>query len=204
MKLITLTGAGGIGKDSILKELLNRNSKLNNLVSNTSRPMRKGEKDGVDYNFKTVEEMNNLLKTNGLLESRVYTVASGEKWIYGIPIDSLDWNSDNIYITIVDVDGFKQIKKAFKNKCRSNDLISFYIDGSYQTRYTRYFNRATTKKMSDEEFMEFIKEAHRRFLDDNYNVVAFKDKFDHIISNDDRPLNNTVNEILGVLKTYGI
>ena len=204
MKLITLTGAGGIGKDSILKELLNRNSKLNNLVSNTSRPMRKGEKDGVDYNFKTFEEMNNLLKTNGLLESRTYTVASGEKWIYGIPIDSLDWNSDNIYITIVDVDGFKQIKKAFKNKCRSNDLISFYIDGSYQTRYTRYFNRATTKKMSDEEFMEFIKEAHRRFLDDNYNVVAFKDKFDHIISNDDRPLNNTVNEILGVLKTYGI
>lgn len=204
MKLITLTGAGGIGKDSILKELLNRNSKLNNLVSNTSRPMRKGEKDGVDYNFKTFEEMNNLLKTNGLLESRVYTVASGEKWIYGIPIDSLDWNSDNIYITIVDVDGFKQIKKAFKNKCRSNDLISFYIDGSYQTRYTRYFNRATTKKMSDEEFMEFIKEAHRRFLDDNVNVVVFKDKFDHIISNDDRPLNNTVNEILGVLKTYGI
>ena len=204
MKLITLTGAGGIGKDSILKELLNRNSKLNNLVSNTSRPMRKGEKDGVDYNFKTFEEMNNLLKANGLLESRVYTVASGEEWIYGIPIDSLDWNSDNIYITIVDVDGFKQIKKVFKDKCRSNDLISFYIDGSYQTRYTRYFNRATTKKMSDEEFMEFIQEAHRRFLDDNVNVVVFKDKFDHIISNDDRPLNNTVNEILGVLKTYGI
>ena len=49
--LILFTGSSGVGKGTIIKELLDRDKNIRLSVSNTTREPREGEIDGVHYNF---------------------------------------------------------------------------------------------------------------------------------------------------------
>ena len=51
MKIYSITGCGGIGKDTILTNLLVKNRKLKPIISTTSRHQRWGEVNDVQYNF---------------------------------------------------------------------------------------------------------------------------------------------------------
>ena len=96
VKIICLVGESSCGKDSILKEVLNRNPQLKPIISTTSRPMRKGETDGIEYNFKTITEVNQMLQNDCFIENRQYKVANGDIWIYGITKKAIDLESNNI------------------------------------------------------------------------------------------------------------
>ncbi len=54
--LLVITGPSGVGKDSVIAEFLCRNKDFEKIVTDTTRPPRKGELDGVDYNFFSVED----------------------------------------------------------------------------------------------------------------------------------------------------
>ena len=66
--LILFTGSSGVGKGTIIKELLDRDKNIRLSVSNTTREPREGEVDGVHYNFLTREQFNDVLKKDGYLE----------------------------------------------------------------------------------------------------------------------------------------
>ncbi len=67
-RLFIVTAPSGAGKTSLLRELLRREERLAVSVSHTTRPMRKGEKDGVDYHFVTPEEFGRIAERDGFLE----------------------------------------------------------------------------------------------------------------------------------------
>ena len=74
-----ICGKSGSGKDTVTKELLNRfNDKLIFDVGYTSRPMRDGEVDGVDYFFRPFKDV----PTSDLVEWRAYQVCDGIYWHY--------------------------------------------------------------------------------------------------------------------------
>ncbi len=52
--LIVISGPSGVGKQTIAKELINLMPEIEPSISATTRPMRNGEKDGVDYYFSIV------------------------------------------------------------------------------------------------------------------------------------------------------
>ncbi len=54
--LVLYTGCSGVGKGTIMKELLRRDPNIRLSVSNTTREPRDGEIDGVHYRFVTREE----------------------------------------------------------------------------------------------------------------------------------------------------
>ena len=54
--LLVITGPSGVGKDSVIGEFLKRNPDFKKIVTDTSRPPRAGEVNGIDYNFLTPEE----------------------------------------------------------------------------------------------------------------------------------------------------
>ena len=54
IKVVALFGKAGSGKDTILKEVAATGG-LHEIVSCTTRPMREGEADGVNYHFLTSE-----------------------------------------------------------------------------------------------------------------------------------------------------
>lgn len=63
-----LTGPTAAGKDTVMRKLLDTRPNLVQMVTTTSRPMREGEKEGVDYHFVTREEFEKLLADDQLAE----------------------------------------------------------------------------------------------------------------------------------------
>ena len=70
--MVLYTGCSGVGKGTIMKELLRRDDSIRLSVSNTTRKPRKGEIDGVHYNFVTRDEFIAAADDDGYIESAVY------------------------------------------------------------------------------------------------------------------------------------
>ncbi len=81
-KIYLIMGRSSCGKDSIYKRLLERgNLGLNKIIIYTTRPMRENEKDGVQYFFKSIEELNGLRQQGKIIEERTYDTMYGP-WHY--------------------------------------------------------------------------------------------------------------------------
>jgi guanylate kinase len=66
--LIIISGPSGVGKDAIVRTLQRRENSLHFVVTATSRPMREGEVDGVDYIFVSEQQFKDMIAQNELLE----------------------------------------------------------------------------------------------------------------------------------------
>ncbi len=67
-RLFIVTAPSGAGKTSLIRGLLSREERLAVSISHTTRPMRKGEEDGVDYYFVSPEEFERISGQDGFLE----------------------------------------------------------------------------------------------------------------------------------------
>lgn len=63
-----ITGPSGVGKTTAAKRLLARRPTLRRLVTYTTRPMRPGERDGVDYHFTSESEFKRMIDAGELFE----------------------------------------------------------------------------------------------------------------------------------------
>lgn len=177
MKLIVLVGCSASGKDFILKNAIKYVDGLNPIISHTSRPMRSGETEGVEYNFVDVDSARDMLNNNEFVEHRIYNVACGESWVYGIHKGSIDTESDNNYIVIVDLQGLKKIEKYFDKLGMKECVKSIYLDVNAQLRLTRSLTREGN--MSDIQIAEVL----RRFEDDKLFVEPAKEYCDISLKN---------------------
>lgn len=178
MKLITLTGTSACGKDSLLNKVLESNKNIKPIISVTTRPQREGETDGVEYKFISLEELTELYNNEELIEIREYNTKHGV-WYYGITKDSIDADSDDIYIVIVDVQGVVQLRQ-YLNSLKSDNIKveSVFINCSGKERMFRSLTRE--QNLNDEQIAEIC----RRYLDDQANVGAYKEAFDIILRNE--------------------
>ena len=95
--IYVLVGQTASGKDSVMRGLIDKGYKR--IVSHTTRPIRTGEKEGVDYYFhKSIDEAKNKFNL------KTFHTASGD-WYYWFDKDDIDKaiKSDEIYLTIADV-----------------------------------------------------------------------------------------------------
>lgn len=178
MKLITLTGASASGKDSLLNKVLKSNKKIKPIISVTTRPKREGETDGVEYKFITLDELTELYNNNELIEMREYHTENGV-WYYGITKDSMDENSDDVYLVIADVHGVQQLRQYLNSLESENiEVESIFVNCNGRERLLRSLARETN--LNDYQIAEIC----RRYLDDQRNVAAYKDAFDIILRNE--------------------
>lgn len=70
--LIVISGPSGVGKGTIVKELLKKRGDLRLSVSATTREIREGEKDGVNYHYMTEEEFFEIKGNGGFIEFAEY------------------------------------------------------------------------------------------------------------------------------------
>ena len=81
-KIIYLMGKSSTGKDTIYKELLRTGRvALNTIVPYTTRPIRAGEKEGVEYFFVDEKAFQDLLAQGKIIEERAYQTFHG-LWRY--------------------------------------------------------------------------------------------------------------------------
>lgn len=148
--LIVISGPSGVGKDSVVKELLRRNDNLDFVVTATSREKREKEQNGVDYFFVTKEEFERMKRDNELLEdSLVYGQYKG------IPKKSVlaVWARGKDVILRIDFQGAMKIKNLYPETLMifllptsEDELRKRLIDRKTETPETIELRMATTRK----------------------------------------------------------
>lgn len=126
--LLLLVGISGSGKSTLGMEL--QKMGIQELISCTTRQMRKGEIDGVTYHYITKEEFDKLDK----LEQTYY---SGN--YYCLSRQELERHKEDLAYCIVDQFGVRQIKQNFRN------VYVIYVHINKQQQEERLRNRGDTE-----------------------------------------------------------
>ena len=134
--LIVLSGPAGTGKGTVVREIMkDEELKLSYSVSMTTRKMRPGEVDGVNYQFVTRERFEEARDHGELLESAEYV---GN--YYGTPaanVEKLRDEGRNVLLEI-EVQGAEQVRKA-----RPDALTIFLVPPSIEELEKRLRGRGT-------------------------------------------------------------
>ena len=168
-KIIIIAGPTAVGKDSAMNELMKMRPEIKPLISYTTRPIRPGEVDGVQYNFINEEQYALLGRTDLILSARTYyTIQNGEEavWHYGAPFPSTKAD----YVTIVDHQGAKNIIK----KIGKENVLLIYLDAADETLETRCRMRGDEKA-----------EYKRRLVDDRIQFLNIQEIHDFGLRSDD-------------------
>lgn len=165
-QLIVLSGPSGVGKGTVLKEFINDPElKLGLSISMTTRSMRPGEKDGVNYYYVTKEEFLKTRDEGGLLEWAEFV---GN--YYGTPVaevERLRSMGKNVLLEI-EVEGCRQIKEKVP------DVITiFIVPPSMEELEARIRGRAT----EPEEIVQqrLAKAAKEMELMNEYRYIVCND-----------------------------
>lgn len=177
--LVLYTGSSGVGKGTIMQELLKRDKNIRLSVSNTTRPPREGEIDGVHYNFVTKEQFESLIQKDGYLE---YAEYCGN--YYGTPKQQVEDLLNQGYDVFLEIEvcGGLQIMEKYP------DVLSiFVLPPSIDTLEKRLRRRGTE---DEETILKRLGEAKRE--------IEFSEKYKYVVVND--RLEVAVDEILDILK----
>lgn len=144
------------GKDTILQELLKIDSlSLREVASYTTRPIRSGETEGVEYHFITEEDVRRYEEQGKIIELRAYSTVYGI-WKY-MTIDDGSFNfADGNYITAGTVESYIKVRDYFGEDI----VIPIYIEVETGERLLRAIHRE--KESPNPKYAELC----RRFLAD--------------------------------------
>lgn len=112
-KIVCLMGRSSSGKDTIYKELLAQNRvMLQPIVPYTTRPIRAGERDGVEYHFTDEEGFLRLQNQGKVIEDRVYHTCLGMWRYFTVADEEIDPKSGS-YVVIGTLESYEQMRRFY-------------------------------------------------------------------------------------------
>ena len=153
-KIFYLMGKSASGKDTIYKKVKEQLPELKTIVIYTTRPIREGEQDGVEYFFVDDDRLQELQEAGKVIELREYNTVHGI-WKYFTADDGQFGREDHL-IAIGTLESYVQLRKYFGDE----KLIPIYIEVEDGLRLERALSR---ERMQREPKYE---ELCRRFLAD--------------------------------------
>lgn len=153
--IFILMGKSASGKDTIYSRLLeDEELGLVPYVIHTTRPMREGETDGVEYHFSDEKELEDYEKEGRLIECRTYDTVYGP-WHYFTVDDGLDID-DSSYLYIGTLESYEKMRDFYGAK----KVFPIYIEVEDGLRLERALGRE--KQREEPAYAEMC----RRFLGD--------------------------------------
>ncbi|HHW00510.1 MAG TPA: guanylate kinase [Clostridiaceae bacterium] len=181
--LVVLSAPSGTGKSTVARLLVQRNSRLRLSVSATTREPRKGEVEGKDYFYKTVDEFKSMIENDEFVEWVEYC---GN--YYGTPKKYIEDSIENGFDVLleIEVEGAAKIKEKYPD-C----VLIFMLPPSFDELKKRIEGRGTEKP---EVIENRLNQARREIkCIDMYDYFVINDSIDNAI--------NSVNIILQAEKS---
>ena len=178
-QLIVLSGPSGVGKSTVIAELLSSRRDIHFSVSFTTREPRVGEEDGVNYNFVSREEFERMIRDGELLEYAEYV---GN--YYGTSLKVIeDYLQKGVDVLLdIEVQGAAKVRE----KCPEAVLI-FIIPPSLEELSRRLRNRNTDSVDVIAQRLEKSRAECRESV-----------KYDYLVVNDN--VMSAAQEILAILE----
>jgi len=176
-QLIVLSGPSGVGKSTVIAELMAQRS-LYFSVSYTTRQPRVGEQDGVNYNFVSRQEFERMIADNELLEYAEYVSN-----YYGTSLKVIREKLDAGIDVLLDI----EVKGAAKVRRSCPDAIFiFMIPPSFEELSRRLHARNTD---NEDVITGRLEKARLEYKEiPNYDYLVINDK-----------VSNAVGEIESIL-----
>lgn len=154
---IYIMGKSASGKDTIYKRIKEQID-VKTYILYTTRPIRTGEQEGVDYHYVSDEQMLKFKQEGKVIESRTYQTVKGP-WTYAtIADEQLEQNGD--ILTVGTLESYNKIKEYYEDK-KDTKLLPVYITIDEEERRKRALEREKKQKNPNYE------EVKRRFKADN-------------------------------------
>ena len=181
--LFIFSGPSGIGKDTVLKEVLNSSDDIKLSISSVTRDMRVGEVEGEKYHFISREEFEELINKDALLEHNEYLDN-----FYGTPREPvLKWMEEGYNVILeIDVNGAFKVKKKMPEA-----IMIFMLPTSFDVLRHRLEKRGTE---TEEVIEKRVKQAARE--------IKFAKEYDYIFFNDD--LETAVNDLKSIIRANAL
>lgn len=165
-KIYVISAPSGTGKSTLVNELCKLDPKIQLSISHTTRPIRHGEVDGVNYFFTTTSDFENMIADNEFLEyAKVYDN------YYGTNIKTIKnfLATGRDIILEIDWQGAGQVKKLF-----AEATLIFILPPSLETLAERLHKRNTDSN-----------EVIKKRLDLALEEISHAPEFDYMVVNDD-------------------
>lgn len=156
-KIICLMGKSSTGKDTIFKRLLEQEElSLQVIVPYTTRPIRAGEKEGVEYHFTDEDGFQKLAAEGRIIEDRAYNTVHGLWRYFTVADESIDLTGGS-YCLIGTLEAYSKIRDYFG----AEQVLPVLIELDDGERLARALNRE--RKQENPKYEEMC----RRFLADS-------------------------------------
>lgn len=155
-KIYCVMGKSSSGKDTLYKRILNdKNLQLRTVIPYTTRPIREGEQDGVEYFFCNEEKVAQLEAAGKVVERRDYHTVHGIWTYFTVDDGQIDLKKYN-YLLIGTLESYQKIRDYYGKEY----LIPIYIEVEDGERLQRALNRER------DQITPKYEEMCRRFLAD--------------------------------------
>lgn len=155
-RIYYLLGKSATGKDTLYKEILKRRPKLRTVTMYTTRPIREGETDGVEYFFTGREELERQLASGKVIESRTYQTIAGPWTYYTVDDGQFNVADDESCLMIGTLESYEKMCAYFE----AGKMVPVYIEVPDGIRLLRAVKREENQKRPN------YREVCRRYLAD--------------------------------------
>lgn len=162
--MIVILGESGSGKSTLQKYICDKTN-MKKAISHTTRPIRNGEQQGIDYYFIDNDTCFDMLNNNLFCECANY-----RNWFYGLSKEQVKENT----VFVATPSGLRRIKKYIQNSNLDINIISIYLKVDKLSRFIKILQRDGENGLD---------ESYRRVTSDQGMFSEFEDEVDIVLEN---------------------